>query len=63
MIVLETALAVKFVATIREAVGRKPDCPARFIAIEELPKQYTVLPPDTEAVKGFSITRLDSNRC
>lgn len=63
MIVLETALAVKFAATIREAVGRAPDCPARFIGIEDLPKHFTVLPPDAEAVKAFIIARLDSGRC
>jgi threonine synthase len=53
MIVLETALPIKFAETIVEALGREPDRPARFIGIERLPKRVTVLPADVEAVKGF----------
>ena len=34
MIVLETALPIKFAATIVEALGREPDRPARFQGIE-----------------------------
>ncbi len=37
MIVLETALPIKFEATIREALGRAPERPARFEGIERLP--------------------------
>jgi threonine synthase len=53
MIVLETALPIKFAATIIEALGREPDRPARFVGIEQLPKRVTVLPADVQAVKGF----------
>ena len=53
MIVLETALPIKFAATIVEALGREPDRPARFQGIEQLPKRVTVLPADAQAVKGF----------
>jgi threonine synthase len=35
MIVLETALPVKFAATIREALGRHPERPARFHGLED----------------------------
>ena len=35
MIVLETALPVKFAATIREALGRDPERPARFDGLED----------------------------
>ena len=38
MIVLETALPVKFAATIVEALGREPDRPAKFAGIEALPQ-------------------------
>ncbi len=37
MVVLETALPIKFAATIVEALGREPDRPARFAGIEALP--------------------------
>ncbi|MDN6427978.1 threonine synthase, partial [Acidipropionibacterium jensenii] len=38
MIVLETALPVKFAATIEEAVGRRPERPARFDGLEDRPR-------------------------
>lgn len=53
MIVLETALPIKFAATIIEALGREPDRPARFEGIEALPKHVTVLPAEARAVKEF----------
>jgi threonine synthase len=53
MLVLETALPIKFAATILEALGREPDRPAAFAGIEQLPKRVTVLPADVRAVKGF----------
>ncbi|MDP1602706.1 MAG: hypothetical protein Q8M03_05520, partial [Legionella sp.] len=57
MIVLETALPIKFAATIVEALGREPERPARFEGLEQLPRRVTVLPPDVEAVKGFIAAR------
>jgi threonine synthase len=53
MIVLETALPIKFGATIREALGRDPDRPARFDGIESLPRRVQVMPADAQAVKAF----------
>jgi threonine synthase len=53
MIVLETALPIKFAETIREALGREPERPAKYAGIEELPKRVTVLPADVKAVKDF----------
>jgi threonine synthase len=53
MIVLETALPIKFAETIVEALGREPERPAKFIGIEKLPKRLTVLPADAKAVKDF----------
>ena len=42
MIVLETALPIKFAETIDEALGREPDRPAKFEGIEALPKRVQV---------------------
>ena len=53
MIVLETALPIKFAATIVEALGREPDRPARFEGLEQLPRRVTMLAPNVEAVKSF----------
>ena len=53
MLVLETALPIKFAGTIVEALGREPDRPAKFAGIEELPKRVTLLPADADRVKQF----------
>jgi len=53
MIVLETALPVKFAATIREALGRSPELPAALADLESRPKRFTVLAADVGAVKAF----------
>jgi threonine synthase len=53
MIVLETALPIKFAATIVEALGHEPDRPAKFVGIEGLPKRVTVMPADAQVVKAF----------
>lgn len=53
VVVLETALPIKFAETIREALGRDPDRPARFEGIETLPKRVQVMQADAEAVKRY----------
>lgn len=53
MIVLETALPIKFAETIQEALGRLPDRPEKFIGIEDLPKRVQRLPADVEQVKAY----------
>ena len=51
MLVLETALPIKFAATIVEALGREPERPAKFEGIEALPKKVHVMAPDVQAIK------------
>jgi threonine synthase len=53
MIVLETALPAKFAATIVEALGIEPERPPAMQGIEQLPKRFTVMRSDAEAVKTF----------
>ncbi len=53
MIVLETALPIKFAATIIEALGREPERPARFEGIEELPRRVTVIEADAARVQAY----------
>ena len=53
MLVLETALAAKFAATIREATGVDPEPPVALRGIEKLPKRFTVMKPDAAAVKAY----------
>ncbi len=59
MIVLETALAAKFAATIVEATGTQPPRPAATIGIEDLPKRLTVLPVDVEGIKRYITEHAD----
>jgi threonine synthase len=51
LVCLETALPVKFGETIREALGRAPECPAGLQDLESRTQRYEVIEPDPEAVK------------
>ena len=53
MLVLETALPIKFAETIEEAIGRAPDRPASFVGIEDKPQRVTVMAADVNQVKDF----------
>ena len=53
MIVLETALPIKFAATIVEALGREPVRPAQFDGLEDRPKRVVNLPAQVDAIKAF----------
>ena len=53
MVVLETALPIKFAATIEEALGQLPPRPARFEGIEALPKRVVLISPDVDEIKRF----------
>ena len=53
MIVLETALPVKFGETMVEATGQEPPRPAAFAGIEALPQRVMVMPPDVSKVKAL----------
>jgi threonine synthase len=52
-LVLETALPVKFADTIREALGCEPERPAAMVGIEQLPKRFSVVAPDAQAIKAY----------
>jgi len=55
MIVLETALPIKFAETIEEALGRLPPRPPQFEGIEALPKRVTLLPADVAEIKSYIV--------
>jgi threonine synthase len=59
MIVLETALPIKFSQTIVEALGLEPDRPAKFLGIESLPKRVTVMDADVQAIKTYIAQHCD----
>jgi threonine synthase len=51
IVCLETALPVKFEATIHEAIGIRPPRPRGFEHLESAPKRFEVLPPDVALVR------------
>jgi len=53
MLVLETALPIKFADTIQEALGQAPHCPSKFEGIELLPKRVHVMPADVAQIKSY----------
>jgi threonine synthase len=56
MLVLETALPVKFAETIFEATGQQPERPhwiAGLDGLEDRPKRFTVVPADVDMVKDY----------
>ncbi|HQR86031.1 MAG: threonine synthase [Burkholderiales bacterium 35-55-47] len=53
MIVLETALPIKFAATIVEALGLEPNRPSKFDGIEALPKRVQVMKADVAQIKAY----------
>jgi threonine synthase len=55
MLVLETALPVKFSETIEEALGYLPERPDAFIGIEELPQRVYEMKPEVLAIKEFIV--------
>lgn len=55
MVVLETALPVKFEEAILEALGHAPDRPADLVGLEELPQRFEVMDADVDAVKRYIV--------
>ena len=51
MVVLETALPIKFASTIVEALGKEPPRPSKFEGIESLSKKVLNLPRDVGLIK------------
>jgi len=56
LVCVETALPVKFEATIREALGAPPARPKGYAELESRPQRFEIMEPDAEAVKAY-ITR------
>ena len=57
MVVLETALPIKFAETIVQALGQQPARPPKFDGIEALPKRVVVMPADVDKVKAFVVEK------
>ena len=53
MLVLETALPIKFAQTIAQALGHEPDRPSAFDGIEKLPQRVKKMSLDVLQVKQF----------
>ena len=55
MVVLETALPVKFEDAIVEALGHQPERPADLVGLEDLPQRFEVMYADVAAIKQFIV--------
>jgi len=53
MVVLETALPIKFASTIIEALGVEPTRPSQFNGIESLPRRVHNMKADTDKIKAY----------
>jgi threonine synthase len=51
MVVLETALPIKFAETIVEALGQEPERLPKFAGMEQLPQRVLVMDADVPAIK------------
>ncbi len=60
MVCAETALPAKFAATIREALGREPDCPAAYADLAARPQRSIALAADVDAVKAYIAAHADA---
>jgi threonine synthase len=58
MIVLETALPIKFEETIEIALGRPAECPSAFKNIKSLPQRVENIDADINQVKNFITAHL-----
>ena len=59
-IVLETAQAVKFSETLKEAIGQTPPTPETLAGLEQLPQHVQIMPADVDAIKTFLIEQIGS---
>jgi len=53
LVCLETALPVKFAATIRKALGQEPARPAEMVGLEKKPQRFEVIEPDAALLKRY----------
>ena len=58
MLVLETALPIKFAATIEEALGRPPERPSGFDGLEAKPRRLRLMPADVNRIKAYIAARV-----
>ncbi|MDP1790001.1 MAG: threonine synthase, partial [Methylibium sp.] len=55
LLVLETALPIKFAATILEALGHEPPRPAGLDGLEQLPRRFKVMPASAPTVQAYIV--------
>ncbi|WP_428423597.1 threonine synthase [Methylibium sp.] len=55
LLVLETALPIKFAATIIEALGHEPPRPAGLDGLEQLPRRFKVMPASASTVQAYIV--------
>jgi threonine synthase len=56
LVCIETALPAKFEATVVEALGIKPERPAAYQGLEELPQTFKLMDADVDEVKQYIVS-------
>lgn len=59
LICQETALPVKFEASIEQALGFRPPRPRGYEGLENLPQRFEVLPPEARTIRDFIVRSLE----
>ncbi len=59
VVCLETALPVKFEASMVEALGRPPTRPFAYKGIENLPQRFALMDADADAIKRFVAEKIN----
>jgi threonine synthase len=62
MLVLETALPIKFASTIEEALGKPPQRPPGLEGLEDTPRRVRVMPADVTRIKAYIAARAQPDR-
>ena len=57
MLVLETALPIKFEKSVLEAIGKKPTRPEALVGLEEINQRFKILENKTSLIKDFILAK------
>ena len=57
MLVLETALPIKFEKSVLEAIGKKPARPEALVNLEEIDQRFKIFENKTSLVKDFILEK------
>jgi len=57
MLVLETALPIKFEKSVLEAIGKKPTRPEALVGLEEIDQRFKIFENKASLIKDFILAK------